>query len=399
MRVLMLADVFFPDTIGGAGRCVYDLARFLIASGHEIQVVTRNTNDSLPETEVVDSIRIRRFSWRKEKPWRSYRYARSMITDILQSDSVDVIHGFQPLICSSVARRLRQHPCVYTYYSPWAEEYLIKSRAKDFFRRLVAARMRAIERRVLCSARKIVVLSGFAERLLRRDHPRTPQIHVVPAGVDLDRFRPTDAAERAYVRRKWDIDENAKLLLTVRNLVPRMGLKYLLKALALLRDKGTRFVQLIGGDGPLRSELEQLSRSLGLQHHAIFVGRIQEEEMAAYYSASDLFVLPTVELECFGLVVIESLACETPVLSTRCGGPEEILGPLGSSFLCARYDPRAMAEGIQSLLKEPFPRDGRLRNYVQRHFNWSSIAGRTEQIYAEALTIGLTERKPDGRRV
>src|SRR2546428_9938129 len=133
MRILMLADVFFPDTIGGAGRCVYDLARFLIARGHEIQVVTRNTNDSLPETEDMDSIQIRRFSWRKEKPWHSYRYARSMITDILQSDRVDVIHGFQPLICSSVARQLRQHPCVYTYYSPWAEEYLIKSRAKGFF--------------------------------------------------------------------------------------------------------------------------------------------------------------------------------------------------------------------------------------------------------------------------
>ncbi|HEV8132065.1 MAG TPA: glycosyltransferase family 4 protein [Acidobacteriota bacterium] len=384
MRILMLADVFFPDTIGGAGRYVYDLARFLRAKGHQIHVVTRNPENSLPPAETIGGIAIYRFPHVRRRLY-SYATARSLIAEILHDTGIDLLHGFQPLICSSAIPWLKRWPSVYTYFSPWATEYLIKVRRRTWFHRLVAWRLRASEGKVLRSAGTVVLLSQFAERLMREDHGEMPKTELIPGAVDLARFQRIGDPLKANLRRRWNIPETTPLLLTVRNLVPRMGLDYLLRALALLREQGVPFAQLIGGNGPLRSELENHARSLQLQKQVFFTGPIAEAEMPAYYSAADLFVLPTTELECFGLVVLESLACGTPVLSTRCGGPEEILDPLNPSWLCERYNPQALADGITRVLRQRPIHGDPLRRYVEENFSWNSIVVRMEALYAKVL--------------
>ena len=129
-----------------------------------------------------------------------------------------------------------------------------------------------------------------------------------------------------------------------------MGLDTLIRALTFLRHSIPEFLLAIGGTGSRREELEELAQSLGLRDHVRFLGYLPDSDLPSYYQASDLFVLPTRELEGFGLIAVESLACGTPVLGTPVGAIPEILRPLDPSLLMRATTPEAMAESLAALL-------------------------------------------------
>ena len=117
------------------------------------------------------------------------------------------------------------------------------------------------------------------------------------------------------------------MLFTVRNLVPRMGLENLLEAVTMLGEEQRNLLLLIGGEGQLRPRLEELIRSRGLQDSVQLLGFVPEDQLAKYYQASDLVVLPTLRLgKGSGLVTVEAaVACGTPVVGTPVGARFKVL--------------------------------------------------------------------------
>ena len=134
---------------------------------------------------------------------------------------------------------------------------------------------------------------------------------------------------------------------------------------------------LIGGAGSLRGALEAQSQALGLGDHVRFLGFVPDADLPRYYQAADLFVLPTRELEGFGLVTVEALACGTPVLGTPVGATPEILRTLCPSLVFRGTTPEVMAEDLERFLEDQ-QRDpdayARLRaacrEHVERHYAW-----------------------------
>jgi len=181
------------------------------------------------------------------------------------------------------------------------------------------------------------------------------------------------------------------VLLTVRNLVPRMGLAELIQAVARLRGDIPRLRLLIGGSGVLRSELETQVKALGLDDYVRFLGFVPETLLPDYYRAADLFVLPTAELEGFGLVTIEALASGTPVLGTSVGATDEILDKLDPSLLAAGTGAESLAASIAALYRR-FMTDpaARVRLYTQgralvlRDYTWARHCEQLEAVLAEA---------------
>lgn len=139
---------------------------------------------------------------------------------------------------------------------------------------------------------------------------------------------------------------------------------------ALLKRELPEVLLLIGGRGSRRRELESLSAGLGLKGHVRFLGLIPEAALPLYYQTADLFVLPTRELEGFGLVTVEALACGTPVLGTPVGATPEILVPLSPSLVFRGLAPETMAEDIRRFVeaarREPEAL-ARLREACRRH--------------------------------
>ena len=180
------------------------------------------------------------------------------------------------------------------------------------------------------------------------------------------------------------------LLFTVRNLVPRMGLDTLLHAIAALGDEARALLLLIGGDGPLRPHLQQTIADLGLARTVQLTGFISEQALPKFYQAADVVLMPTQQLEGFGLVTVEALACGTPVLGTPVGAIPEILTPLDPALVTEGADAASLAEGLRRLLRrfrdDPSERD-RLattcRAYVEQHYTWERHARELELLLHE----------------
>ena len=143
---------------------------------------------------------------------------------------------------------------------------------------------------------------------------------------------------------------------------------------------------LIGGEGPLKADLEGLAKQLGLETSVRFEGYIPDERLPTYYQAADFFLLPTKALEGFGLVAVEALACGTPVLGTPVGAIPEILGELQPDLMFEGIGPEDIARGILKHLEraqaDPQGYEAlrrRCRDYVTARFGWDRIVERLEQ--------------------
>jgi SAM-dependent methyltransferase len=194
------------------------------------------------------------------------------------------------------------------------------------------------------------VFSDFSARLLWKLYRiGGDRIVRIPAGVDLERFRP---ASQAAARHRLGLSPDRPTLFTLRNLEPRMGLDRLQAALDRVRRRVPDVLLLIGGQGSRRPALEAQAAALGLDRHVRFLGYIDEARLALYYQAADAFVLPTRQLEGFGLVTLEALACGTPVLGTPIGATPELLRGLDPSLVLRDSSPEAIAAGLEAFLEQ-----------------------------------------------
>jgi glycosyltransferase involved in cell wall biosynthesis len=122
-----------------------------------------------------------------------------------------------------------------------------------------------------------------------------------------------------------------------------------------------------------------------------FLGAIPEDLLPSYYQAADIFVLPTLELEGFGLATLEALACGTPVVGTPAGGTPEILAPLERRLVTRDVSPGAIAEAVLWATREELLRPDmcrRCRTYVEKNYSWEACVERHEALYAECIGPG-----------
>ena len=182
------------------------------------------------------------------------------------------------------------------------------------------------------------------------------------------------------------------ILLTVRNLVPRMGLENLILAMQDIVKSVPDIHLIIGGTGPLKDELLSLRRRLNLDQHIHFTGFIPEDVLPEYYRAADIFVLPTVELEGFGLVTLEALASGTPVLGTPVGGTKEILGGFDKSFLFQDISHESISRLITDKCHEyrnqpdKWQLDSqRCRHFAEKYYSWERNVAATEALFLESV--------------
>ena len=209
-------------------------------------------------------------------------------------------------------------------------------------------------------------------------------ISVIPCGVNLDLFRPIGReTARCYLGLKEE-----RIILFVGRIIPLKGIDNLLKAMTYLeRKEGIKLV-VIGGDEHCQTEVERLkdlSRSLKIQESVTFLGLVKQEILPFFYSAANLCVVPS-HYESFGLVVLESLACGTPVVATRVGGAESVIRHGETGYVVRNNDSCHLADKI-ALFFSTSNGDtefvGTVRESVV-NYSWSNI---TEAILAEYRNV------------
>ncbi|MBI2439811.1 MAG: glycosyltransferase family 4 protein [Lentisphaerae bacterium] len=361
MNILMLAEVSACCLTGGAARTLREQAIGLKQRGHNVCLLVRAPlTDAKPQAVFNGIPEFRYAVYRKSAP---AFVLSSIIRSVGVFDSlvvrgfpveVGVIHqalaGFGPLLL----RRCRVRAWIYYCHSLAYEEYLTRNPppsglGKRWLYWLHAGLRFFIEHWVIRRCATVVVESRFMRaRVMAKHRVSAERIGLIPAAADIGRFRPV--ADRLARRAQLGLPPDRPAIFTVRNLIPRMGLENLIKALAEPKIARENLLLLIGGEGPLRPHLERLIRTLKLEAKIVLKGFIPEDELAAYYQCADLVVMPSAALEGFGLVTVEALACGTPVLGTPVGAIPEILSQIDPRLLAKGNDARSIAAALADIL-------------------------------------------------
>ena len=207
----------------------------------------------------------------------------------------------------------------------------------------------------------------------------------LPVGVDTRKFVPRETPRPS--------GEPVRIL-TVGNLVPHKGIDYSIRAVAKVHAEFPNIRYDVVGDGPLRAELYELARQLGLENIVRFLGPRAQNELPAIYADADLFVLASVvgedgAEEGQGLVFAEAQATGLPVTGTRIGGIPEAVLDGESGFLVPQRDADALAEKLLDLIRQPhlWPKMGRAgRTFVEKHYDSRKLNDRLVEIYEQLLT-------------
>jgi len=213
---------------------------------------------------------------------------------------------------------------------------------------------------------------------------RADKIHCIHNGVDLSRFRPSPPPER--LRASLGIPPQTPVVGSVGRFVPYKGYGVLLKAARAVEDVLPGVHWLLVGDGEQRVELEAQCHDLGLNERVHFTG--WRDDVPDMLALCDVFALPSLA-EHFGRVLIEAMAMERPVVATGAGGVPEIVAHDQCGLLVPPGDPRAMAEALLVLLRDP-ARATRLghaaRQRAEAHFGIERHVEAVAAVYAKVTS-------------
>lgn len=191
--------------------------------------------------------------------------------------------------------------------------------------------------RVLDGAVGVIAAGEYSLAEAERAVGRKLRHVVVPPGVDVDRYRPLHAFERAEVRERFGIAEDAPFIFSVSRLVPRKGMDTLIAAASRLRQDFPNIAVCIAGDGRDSSRLQRRIDALGAPVRLL--GRISEDDKAGLLGAADVFAMVCrnrwggLEQEGFGIVFVEAAAAGTPQLAGGSGGAPEAVAHGESGFV------------------------------------------------------------------
>ena len=251
------------------------------------------------------------------------------------------------------------------------------------------SRMPAIRRRMvkaLTGADRVFAVSDSLRRLALDLGVAEERALVVPNGVDMGRFRPLPRAE---ARRRLGIPEKARVLLTVGGLVRRKGYHRVIERLPRLRQRWGDVIYLaVGGasrEGDDSESLKALAAAAGVGEHVRFLGALAPDELSAPLSAADVLVLASSN-EGWANVLLEAMACGTPVVASDVGGNREVVADetVGLIFDLAAAD--ALEAAIDQALQRHWDRDA-IVAYATRN-SWQS---RVDRLVAEFTAIAAEQ--------
>jgi len=417
MHIVWVHRGMYPDHIGGTYTYIYELGRRLAARGHRIEVIARALSAEHKGHSRYEGIDVHRYTYRRVNPVYStlqhMNKSYSLFREIQESEPVDILgihdaHLGLKIAGSALGRSVCQVP---TYHAPVFLEFRFNTAWRIGAERSPLKRMalrlaeppleywqRRFEAGVLGRANGILVLSQFTRKNIEKYFPgvEVDRVRIIPSGVDTGRFAP--ARDRAAVRRELGLSESAVHLLTVRKLVPRMGLEHLLRAVALLKKRRAAEAEdlrlVVCGSGPLMPVLGSLAAELGIAGSVTLAGHVQDEVLVKHYQAADLFVLPTEALEGFGISTVEALSANLPVVGTPAGATPEILGRIDPRLLTRGMSPEAIADAVHSWLDWRREEEGttRYRNEVLSRYTWDGVTDEVEKYYGEMSEVFRRER-------
>lgn len=364
---------WFPKNPGGLDRYIYELTHHLAAVGDRVQLYALD----LPETEPNSTIELINLAAPNSPLWQRLWSVRQNFLS-KQTAKPDAINLHFALYSLPLLQILPDGvPVTFNFHGPWA----LESEQEGVSKLGVFLKHWLVEKTVYRRCDRFIVLSKAFGKILHQEY-QVPwsKIHVIPGGVDLERFESNLSRQQAREKLNWPQDRI--ILFSPRRLVHRVGLDKLLTAIAKIKLRIPEVWLAIAGKGPLKEALKQQATELGLDENVQFLGFLPDHQLPIAYQAADLSLMPSQSLEGFGLTLVESLACGTPALCTPVGGMPEVLTGLSPQLITSSGEATAIAQRLEELLtgQLPMPSRAECRQYAATNFDWNKIALQVRQV-------------------
>jgi glycosyltransferase involved in cell wall biosynthesis len=363
---ILMQCIYFPPEFGGLESHVYYLCRDLVDLGHDVTMVTSRSKPGVPRMETMDGIRVVRtwFPSRNPLGWMAHT-AGSFPAYLREARRATVLHAqtFASAPPGMVSSRLRGQPLVLTLHT------------SHFLRLARKPRWQPILRRIIQSADWLLAASEEIRDVALGLYQH-PHAEALTNGVDTNLFR---AVEPALPGRN-----GMYRVIVPRRLFEKNGVEYLVRAMPHMLEKVV-VEAVIVGDGPLRAQLEQLARELGVADSIVFAGARPNAEMPGILSSGEVVVIPSL-MEATSVAALEAMSCERPVAASRVGGlPEIIDESIGTLF--EPGNPKDLADHVVALLERPdrAALGAEARTRVVQRWSLRRLALRHVEIYEHLL--------------
>ena len=226
----------------------------------------------------------------------------------------------------------------------------------------------------------VVAVSSDLKNRIERLGITPAKVRTIHNGVDIALFKPMDR-QNAVARK--GLSKQTKKIIYVGGLLPVKGVGVLIEAMSVLAGyRSDVELVLVGANEKGRNDRKfiRMVKNLGLQEKVVSVNKVRNDEIPLWLAASDVFVLPSFS-EGFGLSLVEALACGRPVVSTTCGGPEDIVTE-EVGILVSPGDVGALARAIAHILDHPQEYDpSKISSYASQKFSLENISSQILDVY------------------
>ncbi|MBF2066353.1 MAG: glycosyltransferase family 4 protein [Calothrix sp. C42_A2020_038] len=375
--ILCVGTGWFPKTPGGLERYVYELVQKL-AEQDDIELC----GVGLPDDEGVPiKIKLTNLAAPDAPIWQRMWSCRSnfRVSRVSKPDAINLHFALYSFPILDLLPK--QVPITFNFHGPWTSESAEEAKEGKIS---VLLKKWLIEQRTYNRCDRFIVLSKAFGNILHQQY-QIPweKIHIIPGGVDIQKFQSNLSSIQAREILGWPQDR--QILFTSRRLVHRVGIDKLLNALYSIKSRNPDIWLAIGGKGSLLAALQQQATELNLNNHVKFIGFLPDDLLPVAYQAADFSVMPSQSFEGFGLAMVESLACGTPVICTPIGGMPEILEPFSRDLISTSPSEGDIAETLEQALlgKILVPSSHECREYATANFDWSKIAQKVRAVLLE----------------
>lgn len=396
MTTLLVSDNFPPRT-GGSGRWFWEIYRRL---PREQVVIAAGEHPRQEEFDRTHDLRVARLPL-TQREWglisreglRDYAAATRRLRRLVQEHDVRAVHCSRCLPEGVMCLALRWLTGV---------PYLCYVHGEDVTAAGTSREQRFLARQVLRRAACVIANSHNTERILLDEwNLPTERVRVLHPGVDTERFVPAPRDYAVRGRLGWG---ERRVVLTVGRLQKRKGHDMLIRALPDLRRAVPDVLYAILGDGEERAALEELVDREGVRQSVQFLGETTDETLLRCYQQCDLFALPNrqvgVDIEGFGMVLLEAQACGRPVLAGASGGTAETMRVPQTGVIVPCDGPQQLSRVLTGLLRQPelLDRMGAAgRGWVVERFDWAALVRQAERLFSDET--GYAARAADAPAV
>ncbi len=395
MKILMLTWEYPPRVVGGIARVVYDISRTLLKDGHDVTVITYKDGDA-PYFEDDKGVKVYRvdnyminpnnfIDWVMQLNFNLVAKANEVMAE---QGKFDVIHAHDWLVAYA-AKTLKNSyniPIVATIHATEAGR---NSGIHDEQQRYI----NDTEWMLTYESAEVIVNSNYMKGELQRLFGLPyEKINVIPNGVNLNLF---NGIERDYnFRRKYAMD-NEKIILFMGRLVYEKGIQHLISAMPKILNGYHDAKLVICGKGGMLDELRNQVNAMGIGHKVYFAGYMNGKDVQRMYKAADVAVFPST-YEPFGIVALEAMLSENPIVVSDIGGLNEIVDHRVNGMKAYCGNSNSIADSILELLydhKLCNEITKRAKNKVRNEYNWSKIAQDTHFTYQKAICQSMAEKQ------